>query len=268
MYRETPPPASLRGLVECAWWSDARGNRVLPDGCMDLLLSPDGGWSVAGPDTSAFLASGTADWTAGIRFHPGVLPRLLGVPAEELRDRREPVESVAPRALRPLVADLRPARSDAGAGLFGAVERLVDAAVERRETAPWSLTALGHVTARLGTGAAVADLADELGWSTRSLTRHCTAVFGYGPTVLRRILRFRAAADLLYRGVAPAEVAARTGYADQPHLTREVRSLACVPPSALVADSRPDPVIISPHAGQGSAAKRSMWVPSGSVTVA
>jgi AraC-like DNA-binding protein len=94
------------------------------------------------------------------------------------------------------------------------------------------------VTARLGAGAAVENLADELGWSPRSLTRHCTAVYGYGPAVLRRILRFRRACGLLHAGVAPAEVAARTGYADQPHLAREIRALAGVPTSAL----RPEPV--------------------------
>ncbi|WP_344740620.1 helix-turn-helix domain-containing protein, partial [Pseudonocardia halophobica] len=81
--------------------------------------------------------------------------------------------------------------------------------------------------------AAAGAVAAELGWSTRSLTRHCTAVYGYGPAVLRRVLRFRAAATLLHAGVAPAEVAARTGYADQPHLSREVRALAGVPATAL-----------------------------------
>jgi len=90
-----------------------------------------------------------------------------------------------------------------------------------------------HVTRRLGGGARVEDLADELGWSPRSLTRQCTAVFGYGPATLRRILRFRRAGNLLHAGVAPAEVAARVGYADQPHLAREVKALAGVPASAL-----------------------------------
>lgn len=44
--------------------------------------------------------------------------------------------------------------------------------------------------------------------------------------MLRRVLRLRRAVDLLRAGVAPAEVAARAGYADQPHLSREVRALA------------------------------------------
>src|SRR4029453_17294987 len=79
---------------------------------------------------------------------------------------------------------------------------------------------------RLAGGSSAADTADALGWPPRSLHRRCVAAFGYGPAVLRRVLRFRRALALLHAGVAPAEVAARTGYADQPHLSREVRAFS------------------------------------------
>ena len=72
-----------------------------------------------------------------------------------------------------------------------------------------------------------------LGWTTRTLHRRCLAAFGYGPSVLRRVLRFRRAVALLRAGVAPAEVAAQAGYADQPHLSREVREFAGVSPARL-----------------------------------
>ena len=92
----------------------------------------------------------------------------------------------------------------------------------------WALRALAH-------GAAATDVADRLGVTSRTLHRTCTTTLGYGPSVARRVLRFRAAAALLYAGRPPADVAARTGYADQPHLSREVRALAGVSPTALVA---------------------------------
>jgi AraC-like DNA-binding protein len=247
VYRETAPPPALRGLVECAWVSSGGpGTRVLPDGCMDLLLAPTGSLSVAGPDTHAFVTPPSPTWTAGVRFRPGVLPRLLGVPAVELRNRRAPLDALGvPKAVSATrdalgvaqhVAPILDARR-----LLAAVARLAESAVERRETAPWRLPALAHVTDRLAAGARVEDLADELGWSARSLTRQCTAVYGYGPSVLRRVLRFRAASALLHAGTAPAEVAARTGYADQPHLTREFRALAGVTPATLNPDPRPLP---------------------------
>ena len=73
----------------------------------------------------------------------------------------------------------------------------------------------------------------------------------YAPAVLRRVLRFRRATDLLYAGVPLAEAAARAGYADQPHLSREVRLLAGVAPRQLA-----------------SGANRSTPLPSGSFTTA
>ena len=96
-------------------------------------------------------------------------------------------------------------------------------------------------------------MARQVGWSSRTLQRQCTAVFGYGPATLRRILRFRRAVRLLDDGAPPASVAAAAGYADQSHLHREVRDLTGMSLATLRQDN-----------GQ----KRSTDVPSGSVTVA
>jgi AraC-like DNA-binding protein len=86
------------------------------------------------------------------------------------------------------------------------------------------------------------------------LQRQCTAVYGYGPATLRRILRFKRAVQLLGDGLPYADVAALAGYADQPHLHREVRDLSGVPLAALRQDF--------------SGANRSTQLPSGSDTVA
>ena len=239
-YREFPPPTALRDLVECAWVVEGPPApvRVLPDGCMDLI-SMDGRIVVAGPDTTASVSLRGAEPFVGLRFRPGVLPRLLGVPASEVRDTRVALTDLrsAPRqrSLTELAAQLasEPARV---------------------QTAPWSLPMLSHVTVRLRAGSAVADVAREIGWSARTLQRHCAAVYGYGPTTLRRILRFRHAARLLGQGIPIAQAAARAGYADQPHLHREARELAGVPLASLRQES--------------SSANRSTQLPSGSATVA
>jgi AraC-like DNA-binding protein len=123
----------------------------------------------------------------------------------------------------------------------------------RGETAPWPLRTLHHVTGRLSAGAAVGAVADEVGWSSRTLHRQSIAVYGYGPATLRRILRFRRAVALLRDGVAPVAVAAVAGYADQPHLHRECREFSGLSVTGLV---------------YGSGANRSTDVPSGSSTVA
>jgi transcriptional regulator GlxA family with amidase domain len=52
--------------------------------------------------------------------------------------------------------------------------------------------------------------------------------------VLHRVLRFDRAVKLAWTGVPFADVAHRTGYADQAHLSREVRELAGVPLGQLI----------------------------------
>ena len=242
-YREFSPPARLRELVECAWILDgpAEAVRVLPDGCMDLIRM-DGRVVVAGPDTTAFVSPRDREPFVGLRFRPGALPRLLGVPAAELRNNRVPL-----RELR-VVADRHRSLVDLATAL--ASDR------PAAETAPWSLAELTHVTRSLASGAAVTDVARQIGWSSRTLQRQCAAVYGYGPAMLRRILRFRRAVRLLNAGAPAIEVAARAGYADQPHLHREVRELAGMPLASLASDQL------------DSAANRSTQFPSGSATVA
>lgn len=230
-YREHPPAGRWRGLVECGWTigppAGTDAHDVLPDGCMDLVWT-GAALVVAGPDTAphpALRAPGAP--AAGLRFAPGVLPALLGTPAVELRDRRVPLEQALPR-LAPAVARFadRPAVVP-GPGV--PEERRVLAALaalvaELPGTPPDP--GVRAAAARLARGASADETADALGWTSRTLHRRCLVAFGYGPAVLRRVLRFRRAGALLSAGVAPADVAARAGYADQSHLSREVRALA------------------------------------------
>jgi AraC-like DNA-binding protein len=242
-YREFSPPARLRELVESAWVLDGpeRAVRVLPDGCMDLIRM-HGRVVVAGPDTTASVNPRDRERFVGLRFRPGALPRLLGTPASELRNIRVPLDDLRPRSPR------HGSLVELASGLAGESPAA--------ETAPWSVPLLHHITRSLAAGAAVSDVAAEAGWSSRTLQRQCTAVYGYGPAMLRRILRFRRAVGLLTTGLPYADAAARAGYADQPHLHREVRALAGIPLATLLADQL------------DNAAKRSTQLPSGSATVA
>ena len=93
-------------------------------------------------------------------------------------------------------------------------------------------TGRGHRA--LAGGAAVSAVADEIGWSARNMQRQCAAVYGYGPDDVAAVLRFRRAVALLRSGVHRSPAAAsRAGYADQPHLHRQVRELAGLSPAAV-----------------------------------
>ena len=94
--------------------------------------------------------------------------------------------------------------------------------------------AVAAAVARLADpGARVEALAGELGLSERQLRRRFQAAAGYGPKTLQRVLRFR-------RFLAGprddlARAALEAGYADQPHLTREVARLAGTTPAQALS---------------------------------
>ncbi|MEG3626891.1 helix-turn-helix transcriptional regulator [Streptomyces poriticola] len=199
--------------------------RVLPDGCMDLLWH-EGRLLVAGPDTRAHVTDGDRSPWAGVRFFPGTAPTLLGVPAHELRDRRVPLTDLWPAAeVRRLTARVNAAADPA--------DGLEQAALGRAADAGPPDPLLSGVVAALEAGGPVAETADALGIGARRLHRRSLAAFGYGPKTLARVLRLQRALALARGGIPLAETAARAGYADQAHLTREVRELAGVPPTEL-----------------------------------
>jgi AraC-like DNA-binding protein len=232
MYRER---ASLLPEV-IAWQRLAQAGgppvRVLPDGCLDVIWQ-DGEVFIAGPDTSARLsAADPGSRFAGLRFAAGTGPGVLGVPADELRDRCIPLADVwHPAAVRRL-------SDEVAAGGVAALER----SVARRFTAPDPV--LVAVAAQAGAGTPVGAIAAGCGLSPRHLQRRCTTAFGYGPKLLVRILRLQRAVTLARAGRPFATVAAIGGFADQAHLARDVRALAGVPLGELVGGRAGEPALV------------------------
>lgn len=226
MYREAP--SRLAGAVLWSHTStDGGAGRVLPDGCTDLLWW-GGALVVAGPDTRAHVhPRHPGEHVAGLRFAPGTGPLVFGVPAHELRDRRVPLGDLWPeRAVRLLEEQVAP-RADPGRAL----ERV---AAERLRAAPSVPRMHGQAVAALAQGRAVREVAEAAGLSERQLHRRCLDTFGYGPKTLARVLRMQRALAAARRPVPLAQAALEAGYADQSHLTREVRALAGVPPAELL----------------------------------
>ena len=82
------------------------------------------------------------------------------------------------------------------------------------------------------------DVADDVGLSARQLRRRCQTAVGYGPKTLQRVLRFQRFVRMLDDPAGPPDLAvaaARAGYADQAHLTRECRELSGLTPVSLGA---------------------------------
>jgi AraC-like DNA-binding protein len=194
---------------------------------MDLLWS-EGRLLVAGPDTRAYDPGGPPAHWAGLRFFPGTAPGCLGVPAHELRDRRVELAELWPAALVRRLRDRLDAARDPAAVLE-------EVALERAAVTGPPDPLLRHLVAALDAGRPVGATADELGLGARQLHRRSLAAFGYGPKTLARVLRLQRALALARAGVPFAETAARAGFADQAHLARDVRELAGMPLSGLLA---------------------------------
>lgn len=232
MYQERV--SRFRGAVV---WSrrdaPAGRERVLPDGCMDLLFW-NGQLVVAGPDTQAHLfESGAGDDITGLRFAPGTGPRVFGVRAHELRDRRVPLAEVWPAGEVRLLEERAAGTRTPGAVLEEAAAGRSGGAGDA-EAGPVRETVLGLL--RRGRG--VTETARAVGLSERQLHRRCLDDFGYGAKTLARVLRMRRALALAEEGMPLAEVAAVLGYADQAHLAREVRALAGAPLTGLIRSAR------------------------------
>jgi AraC-like DNA-binding protein len=222
MYRER---ASMLPHV-VAWCSEVEPGdppkRVLPDGCLDIIWQ-SGRVFVAGPDTTAQAPGRAPAGTRffALRFGSGTGPGVLGLPASELTDRQVALDDLWPRA------DVRK--------LAEAAEPL--AALEAVAAARWREPdrAMVALAAAVRAGVTVGDFADRAGLSARHLQRRANTAFGYAPKTLHRVFRLQRAVALARAGEPFARVAADAGYADQAHLSREVRALAGVPLSVLVS---------------------------------
>lgn len=271
MYEEEAPPRRLAGIARCVWRSASTGpKRIVPDGCLDLVAG-DGGVFIAGPDTAAWSSvTRPGAVLRGVRFKPGHAPAVLGVAADELRDRRvslgelwgragevlserllagelSPAEAVESRLEEVAPADWAVAelieRLDAGAarvaeaaavmrpGSGGA--RVADAAalLARGEADPAGIAAkLGAPARATSPDLAAARVEEPSAVSERRLRRRFVQAVGYGPATYLRVARFQRAVALAPRVAGLAALAAAAGYSDQAHLSRDCRALTGLTP--------------------------------------
>lgn len=99
-----------------------------------------------------------------------------------------------------------------------------------------------HLVAWLRKGRSVQQIADDVGWSRKRVAQHFFAATGLLPRAYSKLLRFERFTALLQMQTVKslAEAAAAAGYADQPHLTREVGRFAGLTPRALRARLIPE----------------------------
>jgi AraC-like DNA-binding protein len=228
-YREYRPPPGLEPVVACLWEhepAEDRAQRIVPDGCVDLIWMAERELVVAGADTGPRVARLPAGRrSTGIRLRPGAAGAVLGLPASEVRDRQVAAALVwGELGLDEAVALAEPPRR----------RELLAEAVARRGVMPDPLVLRAAEKLSLP-GARVASVAAELGVGERQLHRRTVTAVGYGPKVLARVARLRrlvAGAD-----ESLASRALEAGYASQAHMTDEVRRLTGLTPVRFLEDA-------------------------------
>jgi AraC-like DNA-binding protein len=153
--------------------------------------------------------------TVGVRLRPGTLPVLTRAAASLLTDTALPLDEVLGRSPAPLEDALA---SDDGEEALRHMLRLL-----RRLLPP--ARDPGSTFAAASAALSVAQLGRILGVSARTLQQRTHAEIGLAPKRMLRIVRLHRALAACAGGSGWAEAAHDHGYADQPHLVREMQAL-------------------------------------------
>jgi len=250
-YREYAPSEKLHPFVACFWTHDpAVGratsspavHRVLPDGCIDVVLGfsgqadePESAMAVGTMTRALVLAPGAwPECFVGVRFRPGKAAAFLTVPANELTDLRVPLDE--------LWLDAGEVR-DALSARAGAVERV--RALERvlaTRVSPGVVSPQHDVDEAIrrivdaGGSLGITRLAPALGVTRQHLARRFSQLVGVSPKTFARVVRLgrvieRARAMPAGGAINWSALALDVGYYDQAHLVDEFRELTGVSPT-------------------------------------
>lgn len=257
-YEESAPAPELRSLVHRIWWlqgdaaeGPAPFQRAMPDGRAELIFNLADAFEsrsdevarrqplalLVGPTRRAMSIrpTGAVD-LIGVRFRPEALSGWLRVGGGELLDRTYDLADVSAPLDRTLHEQLAGAADPARRVLI-LQEHLASAASRLRPDRRLGAA----VDLAMADGRARPDaVAEAVGMSHRQLSRLLRQHVGFGAKPLVRLGRFQRVLrtlDLPGRH-SVAGVAARAGYFDQAHLTRDFRLFAGIPPARYLREAR------------------------------
>jgi len=238
--KEIIPPSVLAPFVDRFWYRSAANpeaaapTRVLPDGCLDIVVEARGAIVVGAMTRPIVVPPAGGSGLLGVRFRPGMATAFLSIPAAALTDDRAPLEAIWREGAE--VADYVGSALDREQAVNRLAERLI-ARLPRITAVPADLrAAVEQITAHSGR-IGVSGLAARLGVTRQHLARRFAAHVGLTPKMLCRVVRLWQVLRLPGSGrVNWAALAADLGYSDQPHLVSEFRALTGITPSRWMAD--------------------------------
>ena len=237
VYRTWAPSGPLASVVSCLWAGDpgwARGIRLLPDGCVDLVWNGAALTLFAAGAQPRQVALPASRRQVGVRLRCGAAGALLGVDLGVLRVAQVPLAELVGAPARRVEHELA-GHSAASTQLAALTSLLTGLLRAGPGTDPAVLATVGLLA---GPAVRIDEAGERVGVSPRTLRRRVRAAVGLTPKELHRVLRFRRFTHGLGEVAAGrrplARVAAELGYADQAHLGRECLRLSGSTPAALV----------------------------------
>jgi AraC-like DNA-binding protein len=258
-FAERQPGAALRPYVRRLWYYEGpelahTRERVLPSGCMQLLVNLDEdalrwwdgprfqrtnripGAGVGGVYERPFVID-----TAGQRrvvgavLCAGAAPSLLGAAADELAGSHTALEALWGRPGAQLRERLLEAASPPR--ILEHLEYVLCARLSAPTSHSPSDARVRFAVGALERGASVRAISEELGLGEKRLRQLFAAQVGVTPKRFARIARMQALLALAAASETPrwAALAAACGYYDQAHLIQEFRSLTGLTPSSYRA---------------------------------
>ncbi|ESQ83899.1 hypothetical protein AEAC466_11260 [Asticcacaulis sp. AC466] len=243
-YEELAPQASFSSCVERFWSFGLEPQDpsqlthiIVPDGTIGLSMTAVPGqppnFNLIGPSITARRIEVFAGVVYhGVRFRAGAARSFLGIEPLDLVARIVPLRDRLPDLADQLASACRPGGDlKAFAGAFQAVS------VGRLEQPPDRLVCrLAQRLIESGGTTAIEAAGVDMGIGVRQLRRRFLRETGLPPKAFSRLRRVRrACVDLIHKaGDRVADISFDHGYADQPHLSREVRAVFDMSPHLLV----------------------------------
>lgn len=192
----------------------------------------DAGEGFIGGMAEATSLSRSTGEMAGLHVHMPVedLAAIFGVPLSAIANITVSLDALAGDATRTLGGRLVEAKDSEAR--FAMLDAFIGDRLADRDPAEATLR---HALHHLRNGVSISALADDFGWSRKRLARWFRDSTGLLPREFARLARFERFAEAIQRrsGESLADLAYQTGYADQAHLTHDVRKLSCMTPGEL-----------------------------------